>query len=48
MAYQIFRVNSDTVITFAAQELKKYLRMMLPRCGKVLPATTPKPKRASA
>ena len=41
MAYQIFRVNSDTVITFAAQELKKYLRMMLPRCGKVLSCYDP-------
>lgn len=42
MAYKIFRVNSDSVITFAAQELKKYIRMMLPRCGKVQSCYDPK------
>lgn len=41
MAYEIFRVNSDSVVTFAAQELKKYLRMMMPRCGKVLSSYDP-------
>ena len=25
MAYEIYRVNPDPVVTFAAQELKKYL-----------------------
>ena len=35
MAYEIYRVNSDSVVSFAAQELKKYLRVMMPRCGKV-------------
>ena len=35
MAYKIFRVNPDSVIDFAALELKKYLRMMMPRCGEI-------------
>ena len=35
MAYKIYRVNNDSVIDFAAQELKKYLRMMMPRCGEI-------------
>lgn len=35
MAYMIYRVNADTVIDFAAMELKKYLRMMMPRCGEI-------------
>ena len=35
MAYEIYRVNPDPVVTFAAQELKKYLRMMMPECGDV-------------
>ena len=33
--YTIFRKNADPVIDFAAQELKKYLRMMMPRCGEI-------------
>ena len=44
MAYEIYRVNPDSVVTFAAQELKKYLRMMMPRCGKVLSAFDPEAK----
>ncbi len=35
MAYKIFRINADTVTDFAAIELKKYLRMMMPRCGEI-------------
>ncbi|MBQ8605494.1 MAG: DUF4838 domain-containing protein [Clostridia bacterium] len=35
MRYVINRVNADTVITFASQELKKYLRMLMPRCGDI-------------
>ena len=44
MAYEIYRVNPDSVVTFAAQELKKYLRMMMPRCGKVLSSFDPEAK----
>ena len=33
--YVINKVNSNHVIDFAAQELKKYLRMMMPRCGEI-------------
>ena len=35
MDYSIFRINADTVTDFAAMELKKYLRMMMPRCGEI-------------
>ena len=44
MAYTIYRVNLDSVVTFAAQELKKYLRMMMPRCGKIPSCYDPKAK----
>lgn len=33
--YRIFAVNSHATVDFAAQELKKYLRMMLPRAGEI-------------
>ena len=33
--YTVIRKNADPVIGFAAQELKKYLRMMMPRCGEI-------------
>ena len=33
--YNIYRINADSVIDFAALELKKYLRMMMPRCGEI-------------
>ena len=32
---QINKVRADHVIDFAAEELKKYLRMMMPRCGEI-------------
>lgn len=35
MSYEIFRINADSVVDFAALELKKYLRMMMPRCGEI-------------
>ncbi len=35
MRFEIARVNADSVIDFAALELKKYLRMMMPRCGEI-------------
>ena len=33
--YQIFKITSDPVVDFAAEELKKYLRMMMPEAGDV-------------
>jgi len=33
--YKIYKVTANTTIDFAAEELKKYLRMMMPRCGEV-------------
>ena len=33
--YKIFKITSNPVVDFAAEELKKYLRMMMPRCGDV-------------
>ena len=33
--YYINKVNANHVIDFAAEELKKYLRMMMPRCGEI-------------
>ena len=33
--YRIFKITPDTTIDFAAEELKKYLRMMMPRCGDI-------------
>lgn len=33
--YRIYKVISNTVVDFAAEELKKYLRMMMPRCGDI-------------
>ena len=33
--YTINKITSDHVVDFAAEELKKYLRMMMPRCGEI-------------
>ena len=33
--YQIFKITADPVVDFAAEELKKYLRMMMPRGGEI-------------
>ena len=33
--YKIYKITSNTTIDFAAEELKKYLRMMMPRCGEI-------------
>lgn len=33
--YHIYKIASNTVVDFAAEELKKYLRMMMPRCGDI-------------
>ena len=33
--YRIYKITSHPVVDFAAQELKKYLRMLMPRCGEI-------------
>ncbi|MBR2387500.1 MAG: hypothetical protein IKB02_01885, partial [Clostridia bacterium] len=33
--YKIYKITSSPVVDFAATELKKYLRMMMPRCGEI-------------
>ena len=33
--YRIYKITSNPVVDFAAEELKKYLRMMMPRCGEI-------------
>ncbi len=33
--YTINKITSDSVVDFAAEELKKYLRMMMPECGDI-------------
>ena len=33
--YTIHKITLNTTVNFAAEELKKYLRMMMPRCGEV-------------
>ena len=33
--YSINKITSNTVVDFAAEELKKYLRMMMPECGEI-------------
>ena len=33
--YVINKITSNHVVDFAAEELKKYLRMMMPRCGEI-------------
>jgi len=34
--YGINKITSHPTVDFAAEELKKYLRMMMPRCGEIL------------
>ena len=33
--YCIHKITLNPTVDFAAEELKKYLRMMMPRCGEV-------------
>ena len=33
--YSINKITSNSTVDFAAEELKKYLRMMMPECGEV-------------
>ena len=40
--YKIFKISSSPVVDFAAEELKKYMRMMMPRCGEITIAYNPK------
>jgi len=35
MFYTIKKITANPVVDFAAEELKKYLRMMMPRCGEI-------------
>jgi len=34
--YNIYKINDSPVIDFAAEELKKYMRMMMPDCGEIV------------
>ena len=42
--FKIFKITSNHVVDFAAEELKKYLRMMMPRCGEIEIAYDPHAK----
>ena len=33
--YTIYKITANNVVDFAAEELKKYMRMMMPRCGEI-------------
>ena len=33
--YKIYKITSHPTVDFAAEELKKYLRMMMPECGEI-------------
>ena len=33
--YKVYKITSSPVVDYAAEELKKYLRMMMPRCGEI-------------
>ena len=35
MAYKIYKITDCTTVDYAAEELKKYLRMMMPECGDI-------------
>ena len=34
--FKIYKINPSPVVDFAAEELKKYMRMMMPRCGEIV------------
>ena len=42
--YSIYKICANPTVDFAAEELKKYLRMMMPRCGHVPIAYDPDAK----
>ena len=33
--YSIYKITSNPTVDFAAEELKKYMRMMMPECGEI-------------
>ena len=42
--YKIYKITSNPVADFAAEELKRYLRMMMPRCGEITIEYNPEAK----
>ena len=42
--YQIKKMRDDNVLHFAAEELKKYLKMMMPDCGDIVISLEPEAK----
>ena len=44
MAYCIYKIRTNPTIDYAAEELKKYLRMMMPRCGEITVSYDPEAK----
>ncbi len=42
--YCIHKITSNPVVDFAAEELKRYLRMMMPRCGEIAISYAPEEK----
>ncbi len=42
MSYKIYKKSEHTVVDFAAEELKKYLRMMMPEAGNISISRTEK------
>jgi len=42
--YRIYKITADPVVDYAAEELKKYLRMMMPRCGEIIISYAPEAK----
>ena len=42
--YSIYKITSHPVVDFAAEELKKYLRMMMPECGEIVIRYAPEAK----
>ena len=42
MFYTIHKITENLVVDFAAEELKKYLRMMMPLCGEITIDSDPK------
>ena len=42
--YRIYKITSNPVVDFAAEELKKYMRMMMPRSGEISIAYDPQAK----
>lgn len=42
--YKINKITSHTTVDFAAEELKKYMRMMMPECGEIFIQYAPEAK----